>query len=265
MTNHFIQSRQLETRRVGLFVTCLVNVMRPSVGFAALQLLEDAGCEVTVPEPQTCCSQPAYNSGDDEGARQIAKQVIQGFEDFDYVVVPSGSCAGMIIKGYEELFINDSEWRRRAVNMATKTYELLQFLVDVCHYQPEAIEFKGEYTYHDSCTGYRSLGIYDQPRKLLESVQHFEPKPLVDNTECCGFGGTFCVKYSALSDAIVTEKMDNIVATEAEYLLGGDVGCLLNMEGKLHREGVDSVIALHTAEVLAGMAPQLIEDAHRGS
>lgn len=255
-----INCRDITEKNVGLFVTCLVNTMRPSVGFAALKLLEDAGCQVDVPEQQSCCGQPAFNSGDDEGTRQIAYQTIQQFEAYDYVIVPSGSCAGMIKKNFVEVFKQQPDWELRAQKLADKTYELLSFLVDVCQYQPQDVELKGTYTYHDSCTGYRSLNVYEQPRKMLSNVQGLEHKPLHGHSECCGFGGTFCVKYSEISNAIVEEKTENICDTKADFLLGGDMGCLMNMAGKLNREGHTNIKALHAAEVLAGMASDLLGD-----
>lgn len=254
-----IEAVDLTGKRVGLFVTCLVNTMRPSVGFASLELLEQAGCTVEVPEHQSCCGQPAFNSGDDQGTRQIAYTTIEQFEAFDYVVVPSGSCAGMIIKNFADLFEEGSTWQSRAQALADKTYELLSFLVDVCDFMPQGVELQGSYTYHDSCSGYRSLGVYEQPRKMLQNVAGLEHKPLHGHSECCGFGGTFCVKYSDISDAIVDEKTENVRNTQADYLLGGDMGCLMNMAGKLNREGHTQVKALHTAEVLAGMATEILE------
>ncbi|MCW8885061.1 MAG: (Fe-S)-binding protein [Motiliproteus sp.] len=253
-----IDCQNVTEKHVGLFVTCLVNTMRPSVGFAALKLLEDAGCQVDVPEQQSCCGQPAFNSGDDEGTRQIATQIIQQFEVFDYVIVPSGSCAGMIKKNFVDLFEGQPDWQSKAQQLADKTYELLSFLVDVCQYDPQGVELEGTFTYHDSCTGYRSLGVYEQPRKMLSNVEGLEHKPLHGHSECCGFGGTFCVKYSEISNAIVEEKTEHIVETEADYLLGGDMGCLMNMAGKLNREGHKEIKALHTAEVLAGMAQDIL-------
>lgn len=243
--------------KVGLFVTCLVNTMRPSIGFASVKLLEQAGCSVEVPERQSCCGQPAFNSGDDKGTRQIARQLIDTFKDYDYLVVPSGSCAGMIKKNFVEVFAHDPEWLAAAQALADKTWELLSFLVDVCHYEPETIQLDGTYTYHDSCSGLRTMKVYEQPRKLLEKVEGFTHKPLKGNTECCGFGGTFCVKYSNISNEIVSEKIDNILDTKAEYLLGGDMGCLMNMAGKLNRNNHTDITALHTAEVLAGMATEI--------
>jgi len=253
-----IECQNISDKKVGLFVTCLANTMRPSIGFASITLLEQAGCTVEVPELQSCCGQPAFNSGDDEGTRQIAYQTIKQFENFDYVVLPSGSCAAMIKKNFIEVFKDDPKWLSRATHLANRTHELLSFLVDICHFQPQDIELDGSYTYHDSCSGYRSLNVYEQPRQMLSTVKGLEHKPLNNHAECCGFGGTFCVKYSDISNEIVAEKVENVVATEADYLLGGDMGCLMNIAGKLNREGHKEIRALHTAEVLAGLAPQIL-------
>lgn len=243
---------------VGLFVTCLVDSMRPSVGFAAINLLELAGCQVSVPEMQTCCGQPAFNSGDASGTAKLAKQLIEAFEQFDYVVVPSGSCAGMIKAHFVEVLEDETDWFDRAEKLAEKTYELLSFLTDVCDYRPADVTLKGSFTYHDSCSGLRELGVYEQPRALLAAVDGLAHAPLKNSTECCGFGGTFCVKYPDISNAIVEEKSESIVATQADFLLGGDWGCLMNMGGKLNRLG-HKITVMHTAEVLAGMAPEFVD------
>jgi len=238
-------------RRVGLFVTCLVDLIRPSVGFAAAKLLEDAGCIVEVP-PQSCCGQPAFNSGDRATARDIAQLVIQAFAPFDYVVAPSGSCAGMLKVHYPELFRGDPNWQPRADALAEKTYELVSFLVDVCGVDRVAVRLEATATYHDSCSGLRELGVRDQPRRLLASVAGLRLAEMRDANVCCGFGGTFCVKYPEISNAIVGKKAAAIAATGAELLLAGDLGCLMNMVGKLQRDGAN-IQARHVAEVLAGM------------
>src|SRR5882672_928805 len=237
--------------RVGLFVTCLVDLIRPSVGFASVKLLEDAGCTVDVPT-QTCCGQPAFNSGDRATTRQIAEQVITAFEAFDYVVAPSGSCAGMLKQHYPELFEDHAVWAQRAERFCAKTYELVSFLVDVLKVQKVEAAFDGAVTYHDSCSGLRELGVKAQPRKLLHSVQGLTIKEMHDADVCCGFGGTFCVKYPDISNTIVSKKATNIAASGADTLLAGDLGCLMNMAGKLQRLG-KPVRARHVAEVLAGM------------
>jgi L-lactate dehydrogenase complex protein LldE len=237
--------------RVGLFVTCLVDFFRPTVGFAAAKLLEDAGCTVEVPA-QTCCGQPAFNSGDRADARAIAEQVIEAFSAFDYVVVPSGSCAGMLKAHYPELFHGDPNWAPRANAFAAKCFELVSFLVDVVGVTTCNARFEGDVTYHDACSGLRELGIKAQPRALLTTVSGLKLKEMPDAEVCCGFGGTFCVKYPEISNAIVTKKVANVRATGAPVLLAGDLGCLMNMAGKLAREG-SNVQVRHVAEVLAGM------------
>jgi L-lactate dehydrogenase complex protein LldE len=240
--------------RVGLFVTCLVDLMRPSVGFAAVKLLEDAGCQVIVPS-QSCCGQPAYNSGDRATTQAIARQVIAAFADCDYVVAPSGSCAGMLAKHYPELFADEPEMAIKAAAFAAKCGELVSFLVDRLGVTRVAARYSGVATYHDSCSGLRELGVRDQPRKLLASVEGLRLVELEESDVCCGFGGTFAVKYSDLSDAIVTRKSAKIDASGADTLIAGDLGCLMNMVGKLQREG-RIVKARHVAEVLAGMTDE---------
>jgi len=238
---------------VALFVTCLVDLFRPNVGFAAVKLMQDAGCTVEVPEAQTCCGQPAYNSGDRKDTIAIAKQVIAAFEGYDHVVAPSGSCAGMIKKHYPEALADDPAWLARAEALSAKTHELVSFLTDVLKIEKVEAAYDGTVTYHDSCSGLRELGIHGQPRKLLDGVDGLHLRELNDANVCCGFGGTFCVKYPDISNRMVSNKMDEIVATGAETLLAGDMGCLMNMAGKLHREGAN-VRVRHVAEVLAGMA-----------
>jgi L-lactate dehydrogenase complex protein LldE len=239
--------------RIGLFVTCLVDLFRPRVGIAAVKLLEDAGCLVEAPRAQTCCGQPAYNSGDRKTAAAIARQVVDLFEGFDYVVAPSGSCAGMLRVHFPTLLANDAAYRDRAASLAAKSYELVAFLVDVLKQQRVAARFDGKVTYHDSCSGLRELGIKDQPRRLLASIEGLALRELPGAEVCCGFGGTFCIKYPEISDRLVDEKAQDIERSGAETILAGDLGCLLNMAGKLSRRGA-AVKARHVAEVLAGMA-----------
>jgi L-lactate dehydrogenase complex protein LldE len=238
--------------RVGLFVTCLVDMFRPSVGFAAVKLLEDAGCEVHVPVSQTCCGQPTWNSGDRADTREIAIEVIKAFEEFDYIVAPSGSCGGMLAKHYPELFEGDPVWQERAETFSSKVHELISFLTDVMKVERVSSKVDASATYHDSCAGLRELGISAQPRKLLTSVEGLSLKEMKNSNVCCGFGGTFAVKYGDISNAIVTEKTANIEAADADMLLAGDMGCLLNMAGKLRREGKRTEVR-HVAEILAGM------------
>lgn len=239
--------------RVGLFVTCLVNLYRPSVGMAAVRLLEDAGCEIAVPQTQVCCGQPAYNSGDNASASAIARQVIAAFENYDYVVGPSGSCMATIRCEYPKLLADDPPWSARAGKLAEMSYELFDFLTNVMHAAPQPVLFNGTATYHDSCSGLRTLKIKEQPRRLLASVQGLQLTEMQDAETCCGFGGTFCVKYPAVSVKMADDKLANIAATNADYLLGGDLGCLLNLAGRMTRTG-SPVRVYHAAEVLAGMS-----------
>lgn len=238
--------------RVALFVTCLVDMYRPSVGFAAIKLLEAAGCEVVVPETQTCCGQPAYNSGDRATATDLARAVVDAFLPYDYTVVPSGSCAGMISHHFPALFADDPHYRGRAETLAAKTHELVSFLTDLRGMKQVAARYEGVVTYHDSCSGLRELKVKAQPRALLGSVAGLSLKEMGDSELCCGFGGTFCVKYPDISTRMVGDKTRDIAATGADTLLAGDLGCLLNMAGKLAREG-SPVQVRHVAEVLAGV------------
>lgn len=236
---------------VGLFVTCLVDMMRPTVGFASVKLLQQAGCTVDAPAAQTCCGQPAYNSGDRATTRQMALNMIEAFEPFDYVVAPSGSCAGMLRKHYPALFDEGSPDRARAEAISAKTYELVSFLTDVMKMKSVDAALDQKITYHDSCSGYRELAIKGQPRKLLGTVKGLKVAEMKDAEICCGFGGTFCVKYPDISNDMVTKKIANIEASGADVLLAGDLGCLMNMAGKLKRQS-SKIQVRHVAEVLAG-------------
>jgi L-lactate dehydrogenase complex protein LldE len=235
-----------------LFVTCLVDLFRPSVGFAAVKLLEDAGCIVEVPEAQSCCGQPAYNSGDRSDAKAIARQVIAASSRYDYVVVPSGSCGGMIKTHYPALLADEPALAEQAKALSARTYELVSFLVDVLKLDHVAARYAGTVTYHDACSGLRELGVKEQPRRLLQSIAGLSLKEMATPEVCCGFGGTFCVKYPEISDKMVADKALDIAGTGGEAVLAGDLGCLLNIAGKLSRLGLP-VEARHIAEVLAGM------------
>ncbi|MBY4675774.1 (Fe-S)-binding protein [Marinobacterium arenosum] len=240
--------------RVGLFVTCLVDMFRPSIGFATVKLLEQAGCTVEVPEAQTCCGQPAYNSGDRATTADIAKQTIEAFDGYQYVVGPSGSCIGML-HYYPELFVDGDPWKARAEDLKARAFEITSFLVDVLDFDQILAKFEQQVTYHDSCSGLRQLGIKQQPRKLLGQVDGVELTEMTEAETCCGFGGTFCVKYPEISNRMVSNKSEFISDSGAQTLLGGDLGCLLNMAGKLKREG-KQIEARHVVEVLAGMTDQ---------
>jgi L-lactate dehydrogenase complex protein LldE len=242
----------VERPRVALFVTCLVDLYRPTVGFAAIRLLEQANCQVEVPRAQTCCGQPAYNSGDRTTTIAFARDIIDAFEGYDYVVVPSGSCGGMLRQHLPHLFDDDPNLRARADALAAKTFELVSFLTDIRGITQTGAHLDAVATYHDSCSGLRELGIKEQPRRLLAGVAGLTLKEMAEPEICCGFGGTFCVKYPEISVRMVSDKAADIAASGADTLLAGDLGCLLNMAGRLKR--LDSTVKVrHVAEVLAGM------------
>jgi L-lactate dehydrogenase complex protein LldE len=240
--------------RLALYVTCLVDLMRPSVGFASLRLLESAGCEVVVPEGQTCCGQPAWSAGNRALAADLAKKAITELEGYDYVVIPSGSCTDQIRNVYPQLFADDPEWGPRAQALAERAYELTQFLVDVLKFSKPLVGFDGSVTYHDSCKGLRGLGIKQQPRELLLKVAGLSLKEMPDCEECCGFGGAFSVRFGEVSTQIVDRKCESIAKVSADAVVGGDLGCLINIEGRLRRRGDLETRVLHIAEVLAGGA-----------
>ena len=239
--------------RVGLFVTCLVDLMRPSIGFAALRLLEANGAEVYVPPSQTCCGQPGYNSGDRAGSLPLARKVIREFEGCDYLVAPSGSCSGMIRTHYGDLFADDPAWSARAAALAAKTYELTDFLVNVLKVRTvPGGDFRGTITYHDSCSGLREMGVKAQPRALLEKLPGVTLVEMAECETCCGFGGTFAVKFGEISTRLADNKCQHIATAGAQAVVLGDLGCMLNIEGRLRRRGDAATKVLHVAEVLAG-------------
>ena len=233
--------------------------MRPSIGFSTLELLESAGCEVVVPQAQTCCGQPAWNSGDKASTHKLAQKWLAEFEQFDYVVAPSGSCAGMVRAHYTEVFNNDPDLKMRAAQLAARTYELTDFLVNVMGLDKVKLgnsELK-QITYHDSCSGLRELDVQAQPRTLIGKMGGVEILEMKDSRQCCGFGGTFALKYGEVSSAICTDKCQQIQDTGAQAVVLGDLGCMMNIEGRLRRMG-DNTQVLHVAELLTGRKPSQI-------
>lgn len=240
--------------RVGLFVTCLVDLMRPSVGFAALALLEAGGAEVVVPSEQTCCGQPAYNSGDRADAIALARKLVTEFEGCDYLVAPSGSCSGMIRTHYADLFAADAAMLARAQSLAARTYELTDFLVNVLKVEGVSGTYAGRVTYHDCCAGLREMGVKTQPRALLATMPGVELTEMAECETCCGFGGMFSIKFGEISTRLADNKCQHIVNAGADALVLGDVGCMLNIEGRMRRRGDATTRVFHVAEVLAGIA-----------
>lgn len=250
--NKMVTEQDQKKPRVGLFVTCLVDLFRPTVGFAAAKLIEEAGCGVEVPLAQTCCGQPPLAAGDLADARSAAESTISAFEDFDYVVAPSGACAGMLKKHYPALFRDDEAWEARAERFAAKVHELASFLVDIRGMSAVTATGSGTVTYHDSCAGLSELDVKAQPRILLASVRGLKLVEMREPGACCGFAGAVCAKYPDLAKAKADKKAGDIQASGAGILLAGDLGCLMKIAGRLRHEG-STVEVRHVAEVLAGM------------
>jgi L-lactate dehydrogenase complex protein LldE len=237
--------------KVSLFITCLVDQLCPDVGVATVKVLEKAGCEVSFDERQTCCGQPAFNTGYRKEARKFAERFMKIFEgsDADAIVSPSGSCTAMV-KHFHELFPDDKNWRDRAEKLAEKTHELTSFLVNVLKVEKTNAKVSGKITWHDACHALRDLNLKNEPRKLLQNVENAELIELKGSDECCGFGGTFSVKYSEISAAILDKKIENIEATGADFVVACDASCLMQIGGRLSRNG-SKIKPKHIAEILA--------------
>jgi len=249
-----------EPPRVALFVTCLADMFRPQIGFAAAKLLEQAGCKVEVPL-QSCCGQLAYNGGDAIAAAAVARNVIATFEPYQFVVAPSGSCAGMIRVHYPRVLQDDEAWAKRAEALAAKTHELFSFLVNVRGFTIVTAECRSIVAYHDSCSSLREMAVKDEPRRLLSSVDGLRLCELSEPQTCCGFGGFFSVKYPEVSARMADDKIADAMSTGAEMLAGGDLGCLMHLAGRIARRG-DKLAVRHAAEVMAGFGyePAIGED-----
>jgi L-lactate dehydrogenase complex protein LldE len=237
--------------RVSLFITCLVDQFWPAVGAGAVEVLRRAGCEVVFDGRQTCCGQPAFNTGYRNEARRLARRFIEIFEEgkADYVVSPSGSCTAMA-HHFHQLFADDEVWRRRAEAIAAKTYEFGSFLVNVLKVEDVGASFNGRVTWHDACHGLRDLGVREEPRRLLRKVRGAEFVELPNADACCGFGGTFSVKYPEISVAILDNKIDAIEKANVRAVVSGDASCLMQISGRLTRNN-SSVRTMHLAELLA--------------
>ena len=237
--------------RVGLLTTCIADMLRPQLPQSAFALIRECGHEPVVPSSQTCCGQPALNSGRREEAKKLVRKVADDFSDCDLVVAPSGSCVGAIRTHMPRLFAIDEPGREEVGKFAGKCRELSQFLVQE-GYEPKPVK-PLKVAYHDSCAGLRELGIHDGPRELLRAAGH-TIVPMSDEDVCCGFGGTFSVKFSAVSAKMADDKCDCALGTKADVLAMGDLGCMLNIDGRMGKRG-DSMPVMHFAELLAGEAP----------
>jgi len=253
-------TRTAGSEEIALFVSCLADLMRPSTAQAALDLLEAAGYRVAVPTPQSCCGQPGYNAGDFEAAASIARQTITQFEGYRYVVVPSGSCAGMLRHHYPKLL--EGEWRERAEAFAGRVFELTSFLCDIAGYAPPRRAGTGSVAYHDACAGLRELGVREQPRQLLRAAGFTVREP-AERDVCCGFGGTFCARMPEISAHMADDRLRQLEATGAQEVVAGDLGCLLALAGRARRRG-SSLRFRHVAELLAdSAAPPIAESSPR--
>jgi L-lactate dehydrogenase complex protein LldE len=237
-------------RRASLFVTCIVDQLFPKVGMAMAEVLERAGWEVDFPEDQTCCGQPAFNTGYRDEARSVARHFLRVFRDAEYIVVPSGSCTSMLAHRYEELFEGEPEWLELARRLAPRVWEFSRFLLEVAQVDDVGARLDKIVTFHDSCHALRELGIKDGPRRLLANVRGLTLREMDTAEECCGFGGTFSVKFAEISGGMARTKIDSILRTGAEAVVGLDASCLMQIGGALSRAGLP-VETMHLAEVLA--------------
>lgn len=238
--------------RVALFITCVADQFYPAVGEAAVKVLRRLGVEVSFNPEQTCCGQPAFNTGYREEARRVAARTLDLFSktDADYIVTPSGSCTSMMRVFYRELFEQDPRRSAQAHAMAARIFEFSEFLVKVMNVEDVGARFPHRVAYHDSCHLLRELGVSEEPRRLLRSVRDAELVELDDNRLCCGFGGTFAVKFPEVSVAMGEDKLKAAMAAGAEYLVANDSGCLMHLAGLIHRQGA-RIKTMHLAEVLA--------------
>ena len=234
---------------VTLFIQCIIDGVYPEVGEAMVRLFSKLGIAMTYPEDQTCCGQPAFNSGFRKEASRAARRFIEIFDSAETIVCPSGSCVNMVRNHYPKLFENDSAWRDRATRIAKKTYEMSEFLVDILKKEDVGASFDGKVTYHESCHLMRGIGVSRQPRTLISNVQGIDFIEMQDADRCCGFGGAFSFKYPDISSAMLAEKVNHIEASGAEVVVGCDMGCLMNIQGMLNRKK-STIKTMHIAELL---------------
>jgi len=238
-------------KTVTLFIQCIIDAVFPEVAEAMVRVLERLEIDVVCPGEQTCCGQPAFNSGYQGEARAAARHFMEVFGDAETIVCPSGSCVNMVRHHYGDLFNADPRLKARAIDIGQRTFEFTEFLVDVLALDQVDAQYVGRVTYHDSCHLLRGLQIAEQPRKLLANIKDLEFVKMPQSDRCCGFGGSFAVKYPEISTAMVDEKVANIVASGADTVTGCDMGCLMNIQGRLSRVGSDIKVR-HIAQLLAG-------------
>ncbi len=235
--------------KVQLFIPCFIDQLYPQVAFNTVKILEKAGCTVSYNTQQTCCGQPAFNAGFWGESKDVCTKFVQDFDGADYIVSPSASCAGFVRNNYGKLFENNA-YQSPAKKVATQIFELSEFLVKILNVTDLGASFNGKATYHDSCAGLRECNIKAEPRALLSHVNGLELIEMNDNETCCGFGGSFAVNYDTISVAMADQKIDNAVATEAEYIISTDMSCLMHLDGRINHNG-QSIKVIHLADVLA--------------
>ena len=235
---------------VQIFVPCFIDQLYPSVAFNMVRVLEKAGCTVSYNANQTCCGQPAFNAGFRDDAKAVCKKFLADFKGDELIVAPSASCVGFVKNYYETLFENSIE-KKAVKQLVQRIYEFADFLVNVLKIENVGAKFKGKATYHDSCAALREIGLKQEPRKLLSNVEGLELMEMNDNETCCGFGGTFAVKFNAISTAMADQKINNAMATHADYIISTDMSCLMHIAGCAQMKGA-TIKVLHLADVLAG-------------
>jgi L-lactate dehydrogenase complex protein LldE len=246
-----VKTMKQENKKVTLFIQCLVDSMYPEVGEAMVKIFRKLNIAMDCPLDQTCCGQPAFNAGYRREARTTARRFIEIFENAENIVCPSGSCVHMVRHHYPELFKDRPEWLARAKNVTQKTFEFSEYLVDQLGVEDLGASFNGRITYHDSCQPLRGLGIQKQPRKLISKVKAAEFIEMKNSDICCGFGGSFAVKYPEISTAILEDKVKNIIDSGADAVVGVDMSCLMNIQGLLSRKR-SPIKVMHIAQLLAG-------------
>ena len=235
--------------KIELFVPCFVDQLYPETAFNTIKILEKAGCQVSYNAKQTCCGQPAYNAGYWEDAKEIGNKFLNDFSENEYIVAPSASCVGMVKGGFNDLFTNTIV-HNKCRNIQTNIFELSDFLINILKRDYFGAELEGKAVYHDSCSGLRECKIKDEPRQLLSKVLGLEMVEMKDTDMCCGFGGTFAVKFDAISSAMAEQKVNNALEMEADYIISTDLSCLMHLDGYIKKNNIN-IKTMHLADVLA--------------
>ena len=235
--------------QVQLFIPCFIDQLYPQVAFNTVKILEKAGCTVKYNTQQTCCGQPAFNAGFWGESKDVCTKFVQDFDGADYIVSPSASCAGFVRNNYGKLFENNA-FQSPAKKVSSQIFELSEFLVKILGITDLGASFNGKATYHDSCAGLRECNIKEEPRALLNKVNGLEIVEMNDTETCCGFGGSFAVKYDTISVAMADQKIEHAIATDAEYIISTDMSCLMHLDGRINHNG-QQIKVIHLADILS--------------